>query len=210
IFYLLSLPFDLAGLWLCQCRTAFLVTAVVVVSFLCITNVKWIIPVAAVAIVGGAAVLLFPALLPRMGSLSDNMAFRFGIWKAALRCFADNFLIGRGYYAYSGIWVAYSDTTYFALHAHSLYIETLLNFGVVGFFSLFGYIFHHVRKTILNLKGKSDRAALALVISMLLAVLLHGTLDTTLFWPQTGIFAFMILASGKALRTENNGKEVKI
>ena len=162
---------------------------------------------AAFAVLGGFAIWLFPSLLPRMASLSENTEFRLGIWKAALRCFADNFLIGRGYYAYSGIWVEYSDTTYFALHAHSLYIETLLNFGVIGFIGLFGYIGYQVRKTLLELKSSGDKTAAALVISVLFAVLLHGILDTTIFWPQTGIFAFMILASGRALLPHETRKE---
>lgn len=198
IFYAGAILADLAGLWLSQCRTAFLVTGLVALLFLCIYDKRFLIVSAALVSIGVLAFYLIPSVLPRFDSLKENLFFRAGIWRTAFQAFLEKPIIGRGYFSYSGIWESYGSGEFRALHAHNMYLEVLLNFGIAGAFGLFGYGGIQVVKSAKACKGRKNRIDLALILSLLAALLLHGVLDTTFFWPQTGVFFAMILAGSAA------------
>ncbi|MBP5289037.1 MAG: O-antigen ligase family protein [Clostridia bacterium] len=202
LLYAGAIAFNLAGLWLCQCRTAFLVIIFSLIVFLSIFDRKYLFITLGIALLGGLVIWLKPSLLPRLDSLSDNMSFRLGIWKAALKGFLDNPIIGRGYFSYSGLWETYSSGEFFAIHAHNMYLEVLLNFGITGFLSLVGYSGYQVIESVKACRNSKRRLETALIFSILCALLLHGALDTTFFWPQTGIFFAMILAGSNAYKLE--------
>lgn len=194
--YLCSIPVNLLGLWLCQCRTSFLVVAISLLLFFCWIDKKVFFALVALGVAGIIVILWKPTLLPRLDSLGENLSYRTGIWKTAWRAFRDCPWIGRGYYAYSGIWWEYreADLAFEVIHAHNLYLETLLNFGVIGFLSLFGFMGWKSGKSLLILHRVGARREFALVLAVLCAVLIHGLTDITVFWPQTGLFAVILLA----------------
>jgi O-antigen ligase len=195
-FYGFVLLCNVLGLWLCQSRAAFIVVACASVIFLFIYGKRAVYIVAACAFAVFAIILIYnPSVLPRFDTSSEYLQFRFGIWKVAWESILDQPLLGKGYLSYAAVWNESSNISYFALHAHNLYIEILLNFGLIGFFSLGGYSVFTTLESAKNCIRSKDRLSLALVISTACAVLIHGMADTTLFWPQTGIFVVYILST---------------
>ena len=65
------------------------------------------------------------------------------MWSTALKGIADHALFGMGPSAYQLVWPAYSG--YPTFHAHNLFLDTLLNFGVVGGCAIFFLCFNSVK-----------------------------------------------------------------
>ena len=193
LYYAGVIVFNILGLWFCECRTAYIAVAASVLFYLFMHRRKFLWVIIFIAVVAAIAVIKNPSLLPRFDTSFEYLSYRFGIWKSALKCFADYPLIGRGYYAYSAIWAKYSDAQFYAIHSHNLYIECFLNFGIVGTFSLGGFCFYTLRDFFRAGKKAGKKNEIALCSAALCAILLHGLADTTLFWPQTGIFAALLL-----------------
>ena len=169
--------------------------------FVCDRKISyWILGIIGIGLI---LLIIYPDLLPRCDSISSYFDFRTGIWECALRSFADSPLFGKGYYSYSFIWVDYFKEQYYpALHAHNLYIELLINFGIIGTLPLVGYCISKSVSCIKNSIQSKDRLYLALIISVICALLVHGLVDTTILWPQTGFFAVYVLASPKVFLKE--------
>ena len=198
LFYLGSILVNIAGLWLSKCRTAFLVIAISFVIFLCVYNKKYIFGITIATALVFAALCLFPTIIPRGESLSDSLDLRIGIWNTALEEIKNSPLIGRGYFCYSWLYLEHEGAQ-FALHAHNMYLEILLNFGLFGFLSLFVYSGYQAVKTIRACMTDSikNRCELCLTVSILAALIVHGMVDTTVFWPQTGVFFGLILGASR-------------
>jgi len=194
LFYGFVLLCNLIGLWLCECRTAYIVIACSVFLFFFVYKRKTSLVVLFITCIVSVLLYLYPHFLPRFETATEYLDFRLGIWNAAIKCIFDHPLLGCGYFSYSNIWKEYSNVQYFALHAHNLYIEVLLNFGVIGTFFLAAFSIKKALSSIQNCIKSKDRLCLALVASAITAVVVHGLADTTLFWPQTGIFPVLLIS----------------
>jgi len=71
----------------------------------------------------------FGATAERLGSLGSN---RFGYWEVALETFADDPAIGAGAGAFGTAWLERRDSDEVVRDAHSLWLETAAELGVVG------------------------------------------------------------------------------
>lgn len=203
-FYAVTIAANLASLLLCQCRTAFAVVGICVLLFLFIRSPRaWPFLLSAL-VIAVAIFFFFPSLLPRFEDAAINFAFRREIWKASWAGFLDSPLIGRGYYAYNTLWrdvrFAYLNPPG-AIHAHNLYLEMLLDFGVIGTVAFLAFCFSKVKMT-LKAACRRGKNELALAVSTLCAIAMHGFLDVTIFWPQTAVFAVFILLSYTAYAPE--------
>lgn len=203
IFVLLA---NFVGLWLCQTRMAFIVIAITVFlfTFRHCRKLSYVM----IALFGFAtlAILYFPALLPRFDSISSYLEFRLGIWSVALNAIPNSLLLGRGYYAYSTVWTEAIGTCFPALHTHNLYIEILLNFGVIGAGFLASYVLILVFRCFRNCKQNLLKAEFTLVLTAFLSIAVHSLADTTIFWPQTGFFAVLLLAAPDLYNNQNQGE----
>ncbi len=207
ILFAISFFSNVAGLWLCQTRTAYIAASISILVFFFFYHRKFSF-VLLTALAAFVVLLIYhPTLLPRFDSSGSYLDFRLGIWKAALRCFADHPIFGCGYYSYSGIWEHYSNASFYALHAHNLYVELLLNFGLCGTFSIAAYC---IKKMVCNVKAAvkaTDKLSLSFMLSIAVGVLVNGMADITLFWPQTGFMIVFILINPKMFISEKNNEE---
>ena len=80
-------------------------------------------------------------------------------------------------------------------HAHSVYLDPILSFGFVGIIPAIIYMVDNCKRLINLAKRKLNRTYVALVISCITVILLHGTLDYTIFWLHTGLFFIFIASS---------------
>ena len=182
-----------AGIAFSGCRTALVCSAAGILLFFLVYDRRVFFVLAGVGALAGAILAIKTDLVARLFEQADDLEYRLGIWKTAWDAFRDHFLFGRGFYSYSSAWMDYNGGAYFAIHAHNLYLDTLTNFGVTGFLSLFGYFGFALTDLFSGLIRRRRKAETALCIGVLAAVLIHGLTDVTLVWTQTAAIPALIL-----------------
>jgi O-antigen ligase len=138
-----------------------------------------------------------PSIFPRVEAIGSTTDQRISIWHGAVIGISQTPLFGRGLRAYSIIHDSLG--TYATYHCHNLYLDCLLNFGVVGctvFLIFFGW---HLRDVLHQVRTHTAGNAVLLFLAALLVTLLHGCTDVTICWTQTGML-FLILFSATGIR----------
>ena len=80
-------------------------------------------------------------------------------------------------------------------HAHSIYLDPLLCFGIVGILTILPYIVSNIKGLYHLWKSQIDKTLTALMIAFTVMIFVHGMLDYTIFFVQTGLLYLMIASS---------------
>ncbi len=160
---------------------------------------RWLKYILACIVLGLALVMVKPSLIPRIDSIAYAFQDRFNLWAVGLQIFMSHPLIGRGSMAFMNFYYLYSD--YAQMHAHSLYINSLADFGLIGT----GMILWMLKPLFGNIKtlyrDKDLRLEFALISGLIVAVLVHGIMDVAIFWIQTAfVFLSLIMISSEKLK----------
>ncbi|MDD3242910.1 MAG: O-antigen ligase family protein [Eubacteriales bacterium] len=191
IYYFAVLLCNVMGLFLCECRTAMAALAVAVPVMLLVSRRYKALAFSLIGVAAMALLFVFsPAILPRSANLSLDMADRENIFRSALRGFLRSPVLGQGMLAYHQLGAGWGGPA--KIHAHNLFLDCLLNFGVVGCGLLAAY-FARMTQGVRAL-ARDDRRLFALVCGIALVTVLHGMLDVTLLQVHTGIL-FMLIAA---------------
>jgi len=129
-------------------------------------------------------------ILARREWHADHLWNRLEYWKGAWMIFHDHWLTGTGPFTFSEMYFKY-DLSQVPLHAHSLYMETLADSGIVGFSLLTAFIATYYAAVLRRLKTESEMRADGL-FAVSLAVtgfLLHNLIEYN--WPTT-VFLFLL------------------
>ena len=70
-------------------------------------------------------------------------------------------------------------------HAHSVYLDPLLSFGIIGLACLVPYVYDNCKRLY---KVKEHYSYIALVMGFIGVLLIHGILDYTIFWIHTDVY----------------------
>lgn len=135
-------------------RGAWLGMLIAIALFLVIADKRW-------AFAGVLVMLLIPialymtgnsAIIERfisIGNTADtSTAYRVSIWQASVNMIGDFFMggIGIGSDAYTTIYPSYAlPGAKFALHSHNLYLQFLVETGLIGIVSLFAVLFGYLK-----------------------------------------------------------------
>jgi len=133
-------------------------------------------------------------IIPRLSDAGVTTMLRIKIWKSAIHQIRIAPLFGHGFMSYS-----YVNKSYYLKrlipHAHNIYLDMILNFGVVGTALLLWYfIKYYIAVIKICFKGKKTLIT-SLILSITAAALVHGLTDITLLWVQT-MPLFLIVLSG--------------
>ena len=136
---------------------------------------------------------IFEKIIPRIAHADDTFTNRVLIWDFTIEEIKQNFLFGRGFFSLfqlSGI----KNPPYPAVHAHNIFLEPLLSFGVIGSLLLFSMIFILFYRVVLckNLLRKSH--VTTLIFSITAAILIHSIVDMTMLWMQTSLLYCIVMA----------------
>lgn len=137
---------------------------------------------------GGKTGVQLPTDRARLTTLSTN---RPEYWKVALRGFADNPLKGVGAHGFQQLWTQKRRISESVQDAHSLYLETAVELGVVGVALLLAWFFALVRGT---LTSPSLRLAAA-PIAASIAFAGHAAVDWDWEMPAVAL-VFIALTTG--------------
>lgn len=185
---------NLFGLNFTQNRTAFpaIIAGAIIYLFTTIKNWKafWL-SIGVFAI--GLSFLFSSDLGVRMGTLDSSMEERISIWDAGMALFKQNPFWGEGPLTYMNsyprIHAPYHE------HAHSLYIDTILSYGIVGTILLVLSSVAPVRLMMDMSQESGKRPIIGLYLSFLTVVAVHGIFDLALFWIQSGFIFLLVMYS---------------
>lgn len=203
-FCLLSIVWNSVAIVLAANRTSpiVIVASIFVFYFICGYKKSAMSLVAAIAIL-----LLFmngQGLLPRMDNLSFATSDRMEIWTAAVKGIRDNWLTGQGPMTYMHVYMNYTDN--FTQHAHNIFLDILLNYGLIGTLLLMQPLASYV-KVIYEMKDyPALRNRLGLMCAMITVVIVHGLTDVTILWVQTAAFFLLIALTAPNMLKEEKAK----
>lgn len=143
--------------------------------------------------------IFHPEKFPRIERLISNFDVRLKIWKCAIVGIKHHPLFGQGPFTYVLIRDVYHG--HMTQHAHSVYLDPLLSFGIIGLATIVPYIVDNCQRLWMVLKKGYNRGYVALVISCIVVILLHGIFDYTIMWLHTGLF-FLFIASSFSMYQE--------
>jgi O-Antigen ligase len=117
-------------------------------------------------------------------------------WTSAVDEFESKPVTGRGAGSYEAWWAEHASISAFVRDAHSLYVETLGELGVIGFVLLIAFLVSCLVAAARRLGGRteSDRAAVAALLALVAAFLFEAGIDW--MWEVTVVSAVAMLALG--------------
>lgn len=194
-FLIATILANVYGLFMADCQSAFF--AIAFGLWVLLLSKKCYKSFAVVTVVGVIAVVFLPQLtfiMPRISGALENILKRADIWKAGFSAFLETPIFGRGLMGYTQIYAQFAAPKNF--HCHNMFIDMLLSFGVVGSIPLCFFVVRNLTK----IKGKKTAP---LILALCASVFLHGLVDVTLIWIQTGAFAAFLLSAPYA-ESEND------
>ena len=136
-----------------------------------------------------------PNLLPRMNESNITTDNRVIIWNTTINAIKDATpFFGKGFLTYFHIKDLYAGS-YNTAHSHSIFLEPILSFGILGTIAIVIY-FTYFYKTVILCKNAQHKYNIStLILALSLATIVHGTTDLTFIWVQTTLFYALIFAS---------------
>ncbi|WP_129736149.1 O-antigen ligase family protein [Massilimicrobiota timonensis] len=193
IYYVAVIGLNLFVLLLTACRTAWPALAGGILIMLIVDkHYKTCACILTLVIVACIYFLLNPSKFPRVDNIVAYFMTRAGIWEVAIQNIITHPLFGEGPMTYMHIYPLYHGHP--TEHAHSIYLDPLLCFGIVGLLTIAPYIYSNIQRLYRLWKLKVDKTLVALIVSFTVMIFIHGILDYTIFFVQTG-FLYLLIAS---------------
>lgn len=194
IYYVAVIGLNLFVLLLTACRTAWPALAGGILIMLIVDkHYKTCACILALVIVACIYFLLNPSKFPRVDNIVAYFMTRAGIWEVAIQNIITHPLFGEGPMTYMHIYPLYHGHP--TEHAHSIYLDPLLCFGIVGLLTIAPYIYSNIQRLYRLWKLKVDKTLVALIVSFTVMIFIHGILDYTIFFVQTGFLYLLITSS---------------
>jgi len=194
--WIITIFLNLFMLYLTGCRTAWPALIVGLVAILFFNHSYRLFGVSVALGGSGAAYLAMnPSKIPRISNIYKYLRVRLGIWRVAIANIKTHPIFGEGGMTYYHIYKHYGGHA--TQHAHNVYIDSVLSFGIVGV-ALGAVYFADVIKNVRTLyKSHKNDTLVGLMVGMTLMILVHGILDLTIFFVQTAFIYFLIINSYK-------------
>lgn len=185
---ILGFAANLFGLFITGCRSAWPAALTgLLILLLGLHKKKLFTLLLGATLLAGAAMLFVPKLIPRLGDFWRQFDERRSIWGTAWASFLKRPLFGEGAYTYMRVSTGFVHKP----HAHNLFLDTIVNYGIVGTAAISGYLVPHFIGILRNFRR---RPIDALKLGIILATFVHGMTDVTSIAMQTGLL-FVILCS---------------
>lgn len=193
-FYFFTIFCNFVALYFTGCRSAWLTFFVAIPIMLYINDKKKLsvilLAIEALIFIG---ICLFPTIFPRMESMGLYLDGRIDIWKVAIQGILRNPLLGYGPLAYYHIHAYWNGP--FTQHAHSMYLDPILSFGIINTLLFCKYLGNNLVSIYALYKQKKNPALVSLIVGFIIAILVHGTMDYTIFWVQTAPIFFIVFSA---------------
>lgn len=194
VFYAVTALANLFALLLTGCRTAWVPFVVSVpVLILCCRMYK-LFGLSVIGIGGVAGfILMNPTLMKRAAFIGKDFAKRERIWTTAIKGIQAHPLFGEGPLTYYKIYPLYDGHP--TQHAHNIFLDPILSHGVIPVLIIAVYFGSNLKEIFRLIKRKIDIPMFGLIIGFIITIILHGLLDLTVYWVQTGALFLIIFSS---------------
>ena len=135
------------------------------------------------------------------GREDSSNNFRMTVWAAVFEMIRDRpwLGIGPGHSAFNAIYPLYQRPNYTALSAYSIYLEHLVEMGIVGFTTFLGLlvtISYHGWQKITRLRNLNRPEGFWVIgaISAIIGMLTHGLVDTVWYRPEIQTLWWLMVA----------------
>lgn len=141
----------------------------------------------------------------------SSTSFRMNVYQSAFHMFKDNWLlgIGIGNQNFREVYGIYMRTGFDALSAYCVFLEIAVESGIfalIAFLAFLGTLIYKSIKFILNCKDLKLAAIVAIAITSVIAVMVHGLVDTIFFRPQLQ-FVFWTMVAFVSVTLRENSQE---
>jgi O-antigen ligase len=154
-------------------------------------------------------VLVFSDIIPRPQTFLKEFENRFALWDVAIRQIVKNPLWATGINSYHLYMPADAPSNIrSAIHSHNIYVNFLLETGLLGFISFLWIIIKSIIISVKALHMSSVRPYLAAGIAMIAATLVHGIMDAPLVSSQ-GIILFGLFLGALSVMVRQSRQKVK-
>ena len=219
VFAILSL-ISIMALFLTGCRGSYIGMMVIFgLSFLVSAKYLWQnYKTIYISIVGGcmalitAAILFSTSLRARVLSIfamrqDSSNSFRFNVYQSSFNMFKDNWLlgIGVGNQNFREIYGLYMRTGFDALSAYNIFLEISVESGIFALLAFLGFVITMCANAIREIKNSCDIKKviyLSTAVISIIAVMVHGLVDTVFFRPQIQFIFWTMCAIISALLKE--------
>lgn len=210
--FLILALFATLTLFLTGCRGSYIGMMVIILSIFIISlkylwnNYKQIY----LSIVGGfialaTSVIMFATpLRARIFSIfamrqDSSNSFRFNVYQSSVEMFKDNWLlgIGVGNQNFREIYGLYMKTGFDALSAYNIFLEIAVESGIFALIAFLGFLLTLIRQAIsFILKSQNIKSVIFVAIALvsIIAVCIHGFVDTVFFRPQIQFLFWTMVA----------------
>jgi O-antigen ligase len=190
---IMTIGVNLTGLYFCNCRSAIIALSAAVLVYLVLTRrYKAFGITAGMMLLLAGAIWLIPGLLPRTEEIGKDLAVRESIWRTAVYGIMKHPFFGQGGFAY--LLTSKLAGGPAVNHAHSLFLDFILNYGFVGTALLVLYFRENLKPLRSMVQDVQDRQKSCLTVAVITAMLIHGITDVTVLGMQTGLFLAVIMA----------------
>lgn len=173
----------------------------------------WYKLTAIISVFGVSSILVLlknPHIIPRFASHGFKVERRHEIWNNAILMVKDHPLFGYGPLGYFTNWYKYLDEykavygyeglrQYVTLgtnsqHAHTIFLEPLISFGLLGCFVFILY-FIQLFKNLIRLFKRNEKLLVSLISGLLVSALVFCLIDFPILWIQTGLLWLLLINS---------------
>ncbi len=188
---------NILSLYLCKSMFAFIEVFIGILVLLAVLKKKRLLALwlSAAAMIGAMIFIFRVGLIPRLSDVEITVRLRQNIWRLAIDQIKAAPLFGHGFMSFNYLF----DTTIGGrqvAHAHNIYLDMLLNFGLVGSALFLIYFVRYYLSVIIAWVKDQRNVTAALILAITAANLVHGATDLTLLWVQT-LPLFLIILSGQ-------------
>lgn len=215
LFYAVAFLINFAMLMISKSRSSLMAFMICAIFYLLITKrYLWFIVSVIVAIGVVTVGWFFPDVFSWTNSLMFSITERSAIWVEALKSFSQNpytAILGRGpmtYYLVKG-----EEGLFDAMHSHNLYVDMLINVGIIGTV-MYLILFAYLSKEIIKAWKADNKTGVILATLFVFEILVQGIPDVTIMWHQSGLLFMLIIASVGAEKScmcaeeRDNGKQL--
>ncbi len=205
--WLFMLLIPLAALVYTYSRSCWVSIAIAAIVFIAFYNYK-LLPL--LAIFGIAMIPFLPETVMNriltIGSMKDTSnKYRLVIWEGVLKMLKDTYVmgIGLGPEAFSRLYPSYADpSAILAPHSHMLFMEVLVELGLLGFVSFILYWIVNLKRLITTKIRRSISAEqknyICAALSSLTGIIFVSGVEYIWFYPRTMFVFFIMLGLIKA------------
>lgn len=165
---------------------------------------------------GLVLLLMAPFILPdtiiqrftSIGNMEDSStSYRVYIWMGTIAMLKDYWIsgVGMGITSFNTVYPLYSYNNIKAPHSHNLYLQVIVEYGIIGFIVLFGILYNYFKMAFISMKAKKDILLSGLFTGMI-GFLIESLTDHT-WYNYRVLFVFWIIIALTVTASQINIKE---